>query len=214
MVEVNLGTIDRPGRRYGGIEADQRRAERRARLIKAALDLFGSVGYQATPVKLVCERASLTQRYFYESFRDREQLLQAVYDEQIAMVKASMYEAVISAGDDVQEQIRAGFGAVIGALLGDSRRARIVLVEVVGVSTFLESHRRGVMHQFVDFIVSIASQEFPDDMPSRFEIAAMTMVGGITEILVDQTLGYRSATLEELVDVTSTMAIGGYLALR
>src|SRR5258705_353216 len=59
-----------PARRYAGASADERRDERRARLLAAGLDALGTDGHRATTVRGVCARARLTPRYFYESFDD------------------------------------------------------------------------------------------------------------------------------------------------
>ena len=67
-------------RRYRGVSGDERRADRRRRLLEAGLQLLGTVGWEQTTMTAVCAEARLTERYFYESFRNREQLLLAVLD--------------------------------------------------------------------------------------------------------------------------------------
>src|SRR4029077_5184552 len=57
-----------PQRAYGGVSAEDRIAARRAKLLDAGLELFGTRGYATTGVKDVCREAGLTDRYFYESF--------------------------------------------------------------------------------------------------------------------------------------------------
>ena len=68
------------GRTYGGVSAAERAASRRERLLDAGLELFGTHGFAATGVKDVCRQAGLTDRYFYESFRDSRELFLAVFD--------------------------------------------------------------------------------------------------------------------------------------
>src|SRR5206468_2848506 len=69
-----------PTRPYGGVSAERRVADRRERLLEAALEDFGTRGVAATGVKDICRRAGLTDRYFYESFRDSGELFTAVCD--------------------------------------------------------------------------------------------------------------------------------------
>ena len=69
-----------PVRPYGGVSANERIATRRTRLLEAGLELFGTDGYLASGVKDVCREAGLTDRYFYESFRDTRELFIAVFD--------------------------------------------------------------------------------------------------------------------------------------
>ncbi|MGH7750546.1 MAG: TetR family transcriptional regulator, partial [Candidatus Dormibacteria bacterium] len=69
-----------PTRSYRGVSAEQRHLERRERLLDAGLDLLGTEGWARTTVTAICARARLTERYFYQSFPGREQLLLAVFD--------------------------------------------------------------------------------------------------------------------------------------
>ncbi|WP_433561135.1 TetR/AcrR family transcriptional regulator [Nocardia sp. CA-151230] len=94
------------GRTYGGMSADQRRADRRARLVHAARELLESGDIARVTVLAVCRRSQLSERYFYESFTDRDALLGAVYDdfadEYITAVTARM-----AAADDLTGRIHA-----------------------------------------------------------------------------------------------------------
>src|ERR1044071_6357400 len=58
----------REQRIYGGLSADHRRTERRARLMAAGIVCFGRDGYAATTTRSIAAESGLTQRYFYESF--------------------------------------------------------------------------------------------------------------------------------------------------
>lgn len=71
-------------RPYRGVPADQRRARRRAALMEAGLELLGTRGWAATTVRQVCAEAGLNDRYFYENFPDRDALLLAIIDDQVA----------------------------------------------------------------------------------------------------------------------------------
>ncbi|SDD11601.1 TetR/AcrR family transcriptional regulator [Actinokineospora iranica] len=201
------------GRRYGGRDARQRQVERRGRLIDAGLDAFGRDGYAASSVDLVCERAGLTKRYFYESFSDRERLLATVFDQQIAVVRAAVADAVADAGEVVEDKIRAGLTALIDTIGADPRRARVLLIEIVGVSPALEARRREVMHQFVDYIAALVRAEAGRLPADILGIGVMVLVGGVTEVLVDQTLGHRRASTADLVEIITALFMGGYRAL-
>ncbi len=68
------------GRTYRGRSPEERRAERRERLLEAGLKLFGGEGYAATSIERLCAHARVTARHFYEEFPTREALLLAVFD--------------------------------------------------------------------------------------------------------------------------------------
>ncbi|MGW4245751.1 TetR/AcrR family transcriptional regulator, partial [Nocardia sp. NPDC004722] len=71
----------RRGGTWGGRTQEERRAERRERLISAALDIWLENGWAAVTMRGVCTHAGLNDRYFYEHFTDRDDLLGAVFDE-------------------------------------------------------------------------------------------------------------------------------------
>jgi AcrR family transcriptional regulator len=133
------------GRRYGGESRLRRQEERRGRLLRAGRDLYGTVGYQATTVDAVCAEAGLTKRYFYESFAGREVLLCAVFEWLSAGVADEMRAAIDGAGPDPSDRVRAGLRAFFTAIRSDPAAARVLLVEVLGVSTTVDVVYRKVV---------------------------------------------------------------------
>ena len=71
--------MTKPARRYGGIALEDRQAERRNRLIRAAIEVSARVGREGASVALICAEAGLTARYFYESFANRDALFLAAF---------------------------------------------------------------------------------------------------------------------------------------
>jgi AcrR family transcriptional regulator len=198
-----------PSRRYGGRDKASRSAERRAALLAAGLELFGTIGYSASSVKRICDRAGLTERYFYESFTQREALLRAVYDGQIEQVRAATSAALAGADADLAPQAHASVDAFVRTVAADPRRARIIFIEVVGVSAELEVHRRAVMHEFAQLIVGFAEVYFHIPAADRLAIAAMLFAGGMTELMVDWTLAEAPLPLDDLIDVAVSILIHG-----
>lgn len=68
-------------RTYGGRTAQQRREERRRTLLDVGRELWCEQGWAAVTMRGVCARAELSDRYFYESFADREALLVAIAED-------------------------------------------------------------------------------------------------------------------------------------
>lgn len=136
-------------RRYRDKSADERRAERRARLMAAALDAFGTAGYAATSIEQLCAAAGISTRNFYEEFRTREALLVALHDDVNARALEAVAVAVAAAPDhDLDARARAGVRAYFDVMTSDRRWARIALVESVGVSPEAEAHRRAAIDGF------------------------------------------------------------------
>ncbi|WP_020667670.1 TetR/AcrR family transcriptional regulator [Amycolatopsis nigrescens] len=192
-------------RRYRGQNASERQADRRVRLLAAGLELFGTAGYAAVSVKQVCVQAGLTERYFYESFTDREDLLTAVYDEQINLVRHATLTALTTSEPTVRALATAGVGTFVRTVADDPRRARVIFIEVVGVSPALELRRRGVMREFAQVIVGIAGGQLGTQPGERLSLAAMIFAGGLTEVLVDWALGDQAVAIEQITAVAVTL---------
>ncbi|MCX2730802.1 TetR/AcrR family transcriptional regulator [Saccharopolyspora sp. NFXS83] len=177
MARENVGG----GRRYAGLAPAQRARQRRTALLDAAEDLFGTQGYRATSVKQVCTRAGLTERYFYESFRGREAALVAVYDHLVDGLRSATLNSI--AGVPRSEFADRGLAAFIDFLTADERRAKIVLIEVVGVSPELEVRRHAVLTEFAALVAEmwLASGE----ATALHRTTAMGLVGGVNYLLVD-----------------------------
>src|ERR1700736_3607224 len=114
---------------FKGVSADDRRTDRRNRLVEAAFGIAGTVGAGALGVGRVCLAAGLTKRYFYESFASLTELQSAVVDHAIA----AMSERV----DPFRPSEPGGppqvwLAAFVGALVDDECLARVLLAETHG----------------------------------------------------------------------------------
>src|SRR5438067_2419379 len=104
-----------PVRSYGGVSAADRVAARREKLLDAALELYGTRGFISTGVKDLCREAGLTDRYFYESFRDSGELFAATYDRATGELLAAVAESVAAAAPVPEQQARAALETFVRA---------------------------------------------------------------------------------------------------
>jgi AcrR family transcriptional regulator len=123
-----------PARSYRGVSHADRRAQRRGQLIAAAIAVYGERGYRHATVKAVCEAAGLTERYFYESFANSDELLIASYHAVTANVFNELTRAAEAAGRNRTERARAMLRAYFASLQHEPRSARVFLVEIRSVS--------------------------------------------------------------------------------
>ena len=189
-----------PARTYRGITPSQRQAERRARLLEAGLELFGTLGYARTSIRAVSAAASLNSRYFYESFSSREDLLYSVYEQIVLDIFTEVSDAV-ARESTIEAQARAGLRAGWTAVTQDRRKARIVAIEVVGVSERLERLRRETRHALAQLTADRALS-LAGDLRLRLDpvITARFLMGGIVELLADWINGDLGASTDEVVE--------------
>lgn len=167
-----------PARAYRGVPLDARRAQRRTRLIEAAIAVYGERGYRQATVKAVCEAAGLTERYFYESFENSEDLLVTSFNAVTYTVFGEIKAAAQAAGRSRRARARAMLQAYFGALQRDPLSARLFLVEIRGVS-------RAVDQAFDDALRviggEVARHVAPPDVVAD-ELLQAGIVGGVIHI--------------------------------
>jgi AcrR family transcriptional regulator len=199
MVEAITGSSTE--RRYGGRTAQQRRDERRERLLEVALEQFGTAGYAATTIDGLCAAAALNARYFYEQFRSREELLGAVYVRHVEMVRGEVVAALDAA--PATQRLEAGLRAFVDATLADERGARVNYFEMVGVSPQLEDLRRGVLRAYAELIVEEA-RRMPRVAGGGAQAGrrgvAVALVGAIDGLVTDWLSGDRTRPQSTIVD--------------
>ena len=184
-------------RTYGGLTAEQRRAKRRAQLIEAARELFGTKGFQSTTVRALVKESGLGERYFYESFADLEELLIALLDEINSQVLAASLSA-LGESEDYQARNVLGMTAWARAVTADPRNARVILLESVGVSERVERSRRRWLRRFAEVIVAYAPSP-PDGTIFSGPVIALGLVGAVHELTVEWYSGDIEMTLDEVI---------------
>jgi len=202
-------------RRYRGVAPSERRADRRERFLEAGLELFGTRGYAGTSIRELSAGASLNSRYFYESFTSREDLLYHVY-RRIVRDLASRAAQAVAAADTIEGKARAGLRAGWTTLTEDRRKARIVALEVVGVSDRLERLRRETRHALANLTVQGALSVAPRDIQLRLDpvLTARALMGGVVEVLADWINGDVDATVDEVVEhFTQLFTAAAYAAV-
>ncbi len=208
--DLDAGT----GRRYGGKTVEERRAERRDRLLDAGLELFGTAGYPPSTIEGICAAAGVTARHFYEEFGSREELLRAVYDREIDATTVAVVTTLADAVEhprDLESRVRSGVRAFVGAFLDDPRRARVVCIESVGVSPELEAHRRSVIHAFAR-ILQLEMERLAEaglTTARDFTLTTRALVGGTNEAVIDWIVESSSVPIEDLATVIADL----YLAV-
>lgn len=191
-------------RRYAGQTADDRVAERRAKLLAAGLDLMGNRGISGTTVRGVTEASGVAARYFYESFTDVEALHLAVYDTVVEEVARRSVAALAEAPDDDLARTRAVLGEMVDIILGDPRKGRILVLEATA-SPALGRRSLAESSRFAGMLASTASggdpAVAPDGLPTDLRLVSQFLVGGVTSTIGAVLLGDVEVGREHLVDV-------------
>lgn len=196
MVCMSETSSTRP---YRGVEAAERLATRRNRLLAAGLDLLGDQrpDISAVTVRGVCRRAGLAARYFYESFTDKDEFVSCVFDWVVAELAATTQAAVATVPSD--EQTRAGIANIVRTITDDARVGRLLfsmqLADPVVVRKRAESSALFAMlsGQHVGNALQVPAND-------RIKAAAHFVVGGVGQTISAWLAGDVRLQPGELVD--------------
>lgn len=170
-------------RAYGGESHADRVTARRERLLEAGLELIGTEGRSAATVRAVCATSGLSQRYYYESFRDAEDLLTQVYQRQIARLEAAIL-ASVQADQDLSQQVRSAADAYFTTIRADPRLGRVVLFEVLGVSPAVDALHRAGSQRFEGVVSGLIKSGLPRRSVRGLDLAVLSqaVVGAMVTV--------------------------------
>jgi AcrR family transcriptional regulator len=174
------------GRTYAGVDTEQRRAERRDKLLEAALDEFTSKGYHRTKIADLCTRAGVSTRNFYEKFASKEALLLELHAHinRVAMKRMLPLLDTLTEADAIT-RVTTLVDAFVEAVTSDPRYPRLNYVEAPGVSPAMERQHQDWFARYTDFIEAEANRAAAAGLaPQRdYHLTAIALVGAITGLL-------------------------------
>jgi AcrR family transcriptional regulator len=169
------------------VPLEDRQARRREELIDAGTELLGGAEGPALTVRAVCRRASLTERYFYESFADRDEFVRAVYDAVCTRAMATLVTATTP---------REAVERFVALMVDDPIRGRVLLL-APEVEPVLAKSGAEWMPSFIDLLqrklITITD-------PVVGHMAATSLVGGLTALFSAYLDNRLAASREQFID--------------
>ena len=200
MVETPRRSSD--GRRWRGVEPGDRKAGRRLKLIESGLDLLAAEGPGAVTMRGVCRRAGLTERYFYESFENRDRFLVQIFDLVVEDAEASLQDAVATMPPRPRDAISHIASAFTDFLVDDPRRGEILFVQ--SVTSELYPRGRELIGRFTAIVGALkdafaaAGGTFSrnDELTARWD--PLALFGGLAFVYQDWLLDPKGVSAEEI----------------
>ncbi|WP_428310428.1 TetR/AcrR family transcriptional regulator [Hydrocarboniphaga sp.] len=190
------------GRSYRGASADERRDERKRKLIEAGIKVIGREGYPATTVRAVCAEAGLTERYFYEAIGDRERLLGAVYEHLVQQTQAQIAQTLLAAGNAPPSELaRLALTGYFSAMRDNPDAARILLFEILGVSPEVTRLSQRAIADFA-LLIRMTARRLPQlAVPEQQEeLVTAGLVGSVVFIAMSWFLEGYKRDLDDVVN--------------
>lgn len=196
---------------WGGRTAAERHAERRQRLIDAATEIWIDSGWAAVTMRGVCARTSLNDRYFYENFSDRDDLLAAVWDGVKDELLATLLTVLAEdRSRPPMDTLAKGIAVVVDRAAADPGWAQIMFGRHLG-SAALEQRRAAVLHQATNIMVGAAAPYLrPDADENGLKMDALVGIGGFVELVTAWQSGLIDVDAGQIIEHCSR--IGSTLA--
>lgn len=187
-------------RAYGGENAETRKLNRRLKLIEAGKQCFGDKGFSKTKVKDICIAADLTERYFYESFKNKEQLLGVIYVLLIESMLENMQTTVEAYNDNPSEAMKYLAYNYFLMLKNDPNRARIQLFEILGVSDNLNKIYQEKLREAANTMKDIIKRLYPEIPDAHLKPQYFTaLIGAMWQLGNEWVLSDYNQDITELV---------------
>ena len=173
-------TTSSPGRLYSGKSSATRKSERRQIFIDAAISVYAEFGYHGATVRKICARSELTSRYFYESFRDNEELFTACYEQVLQELLSKALDAAQQFPDDKASQTIAFQRTFFSELKDKPELARVFLTDLASVGPIVSRY-------FLRSVDEIAGL-YPEHTPIQHEDAEVpklvrrALIGGVLHL--------------------------------
>jgi AcrR family transcriptional regulator len=180
--------------RWSGVPLRDRQALRRSELIAAGVTLLGGPDGPSLTVRAVCRAAGLTERYFYESFSDRDEFVRAVYDD----VCTTAMTALASSSTP-----REAVEAFVALMVDDPTRGRVLLLAPEREPVLTRSGADW-MPTFIGLLQSRLSHVSD---PARQQMIATGLVGALTALFTAYLDNRLSATRQQFIDYCSDLVL-------
>lgn len=182
-------------RRWSGVPLEDRQALRRDNLIAAGVALLGSPEGPSLTVRAACRAADLTERYFYESFADRDEYVRAVYDDVCTRAMSTLMTA---------ETPRDAVERFVALMVDDPARGRVLLLAPTSEPVLTQSGAEWMP----DFIELLQRKLTRITDPVRAAMVATGLIGALTALFTAYLNGTLQATREQFIDYCVEMLLG------
>lgn len=177
----------------------------RERLIDAGLALFGTVGYEATTIQMLCQHARVSTRDFYRHVGDRLGLFRILFERELEQLQSPLMAAFDSVPPVWSVRARLWVEHWVQRMLEDPRRFRIMYTEAIGVSSDLDRRRHLVFQASVEIGITqmaICAEARGEHRPPRhYEVVAFALLGGAREVMArHMNDGLATADIAAIVD--------------
>jgi AcrR family transcriptional regulator len=199
----------RPG--PGGLPRGQVTEIQRRRMLAAAVEAVGEVGYARMSVAQVIGRARVSRKTFYDVFTDREDCFLTAFSHAVEQARAIATEAYKRESGWL-DGIRSALASLLVFMDDEPGLAKLCIVEALGASERVLEHRASVLDELARVIdrgrfVTSGTTEPPD-------VTAEGVVGAVFAVTHARVLDGGREPLADLLGPLMSMIVLPYLGVK
>jgi AcrR family transcriptional regulator len=174
----------------------------RSRILAAASKVFAEKGAKTATVEHLLQAAEVSRRTFYRSFRNKEEVLSALYEVACKLVRDALRAAAASTSEPMKKLERC-VDAYLAFNKTDSELMRVLEAEALRPDSLLEPQRAALLDDLVRIVQESLGERRPDPLVVRGVLLALEGVshrvhaeGAVTEARLNRA---RRAMLRILI---------------
>ncbi len=149
----------------------------RARMLAAAVQVVGELGYDKMSVARVTARAGVSRRTFYDLFDDREECFLAAFVEAVARARVLACEAAVGERE-WRGRVRAGLGALLAFFESEPLTGRVVVVDALKAGPAVLEGRTRLVEELIGVVEGGSAR-----VRGGREVAPLTAEGVVGAVL-------------------------------
>ncbi|MGB3331762.1 MAG: TetR/AcrR family transcriptional regulator [Mycobacterium sp.] len=185
--------------RWSGVPLAERQALRRDEFLAVGVQLLGDAGGPTLTIRSACRAAGLTERYFYESFADRDEFVREVYDDVCTQALAALLST---------HNPREGVERFVTMMVDDPARGRVLLLAPESEPILYRAGAKWMP----DFIVMLQRTLTKIGDSALRQMVATGLIGALTTLFAAYLNGQLKAGREQFIDFCVDMLLTAQIA--
>jgi len=181
---------------------ENRQAERRQRILAAALELFTRQGYERTSTRQIAQAAGVAEGSIFNHFPSKKDLLVAV----MAQIVDGYFGADLAAPKaDTLDLLRETFRSRLEMGFAHAERVRFLLGELLTNQEMRQSYFEAVILRLTDRVERLLQQRIAEGLvrPCNVQVVAGALVGAFLTFLLVAVLDEERRLLHHSLDEIS-----------
>ncbi|MDP7739593.1 TetR/AcrR family transcriptional regulator [Mycobacterium paragordonae] len=184
-----------------------------ARILAAAIALFGDQGYAETTVAQIADRAGVSRRTVYDLYTSKEAVFLHTYRcTQLLMVEAGSRDVSLDKGNErsvlTAQTLSSAVARLLSIVAASPPAARMFFLEATGAGQLIRTRRNDAIAEFVTTIAprlqQLRAETEPTLPPLSFALCNAIVAASI-ELIVQHLAAHRPESVTNLTDAITDL---------